>query len=39
MIAEKDIVEHAMRQARRALWTKVLVAVATADLLVYVALR
>ena len=39
MITEKDIVEHAMRQARRAFWTKVLVVVATAGLLVYVALR
>ena len=39
MITEQDIVEHAMRQARRAFWTKVLVAVATASLLVYVALR
>jgi len=26
MITEQDIVEHAMRQARRAFWTKVLVA-------------
>ena len=39
MITEQDILEHAMRQARRAFWTKVLVVVATAGLLVYVALR